>query len=85
MKTKLPNKIMTQEQAEAFLKELHDNHELWNPDEDAMNVCNFMTDKPIFTEREALRLNSLMWQVKRVPGFDAKYYCLTLITLTMQL
>jgi len=38
MKTKIPEKIETKEEAEAFLLELHRNGEAYHPDDDAHEI-----------------------------------------------
>ena len=77
MKTTLPSRITTVEEAKAFLTELFDNHESYNPIDDAHDI-DWTTCEP--TEKEKDRLNDLMHDIYELPlqaggiFFDAAEY-----------
>ena len=66
MKTTLPDKILNEGQAIAFLTALHDNNEAFHPQDDANDVI-WNTCKPTRKERD--KLNDLMEQCYKLPGF----------------
>lgn len=65
MKTVLPTKIATVEQAKAFLTDLYKNGEAYHPEDDARTIA-WVSDPP--TRREALKLNRLMDMIYDLPG-----------------
>lgn len=64
MKTKLPDKITTWNEAKSFLKSLHDNGESYHPEDDAFDI-DWATASP--TEQESERLNELMNEIYSLP------------------
>lgn len=76
MKTNLPESITTIEEAEAFLSELHENGESFNPDDAAQDVAWPIGKHP--NRYELTKLNILMNEVLNVDGFDAYDYLLEL-------
>lgn len=77
MKTNLNRTITNQDEAEAFLNELHENNEVFNPDDNAHEVL-WETCKP--TDEEKDQLNRLMAEVWAVTSetFDPHEYLLDL-------
>lgn len=73
MKTILPNKITSIEEAKNFLKSLSENGEMFHPEDDA-NDINFEDDSP--TKEECDKLNTLMDEVYSFDGFDPCEYIL---------
>ena len=65
MKTKLPDKITTWEQAKDFLRELHDNGEHYHPEDDAFDVCWGGYKEP--SDEEKAKLNQLMDNIYSLP------------------
>lgn len=65
LKTRLPEAIKTQEQAEAFLKELSDNKEVFHPEDDATDI---EFDGIVVTQRQRLQLNKLMNDIYNIDG-----------------
>lgn len=77
MKTNLNRTISTQEEAEAFLSELHENNEVFNPDDNAHEVL-WETCKPTDEDKDALnRLMAEVWAVTN-ETFDPHEYLLDL-------
>lgn len=66
MKTKLPEKLETAEQVEAFLRELHANGEFFHLDDDAREIINLQTKEPVFTEEEGTKINLLLEQASAI-------------------
>lgn len=67
MKTTLPEKISTIEEARAFLKELHKNVEHYHPEDDAHDIVNYLD----YTVEECDQLNKLMQDIYALPGNDS--------------
>ena len=67
MKTKLPEKITTVDEAKALLTELHNNSESFHPEDDATDIINGRCDK-VFTKEEGDKLNKLTEQIYALPG-----------------
>lgn len=65
LKTVLPERITTVQQAKKFLTELHKNGEAFHCEDDAQDIV-FATCNPTFAERE--HLNELMSDIYRLPG-----------------
>lgn len=61
MRTQLPEKIETVEQAKQFLSDLHKNKELYHPEDDARDIEWNSCEKP--SVKELNKLNQLMNQV----------------------
>ncbi len=70
MKTTLPKKIETVEEAQNFLLALRANGESYHPEDDAAQIVNGKTGKDMFTKAEAKKVNTLMAQVHALKGFD---------------
>jgi len=75
MKTNLNRTITTQDEAEAFLSELFENTEYFNPDDNAHEVI-WQTCSP--TDDEKDKLNVLM-SATFIDGFDPHGYLLDMI------
>ncbi len=73
MKTKLPEKITTIEEAKKFLLDLHLNNEVFHPEDDANDLVN-----DPFTKEEGDKLNELMDQIHSTLNFDPCEYLLDL-------
>jgi len=58
MKTTLPNKIETVEEAKKFLTDLYNNNEAFHPDDNAHDII--WPDKPNPSKEELDKLNELM-------------------------
>lgn len=69
--------IETPEEAKQFLKDLHDNGELYHPEDSAKDIV-FNNINPTEQEREAL--NNLMEQVYKVADFDPCEYIIDHLT-----
>jgi len=77
MKTNLNRTISTQDDAELFLNELHENNEVFNPDDNAHGVL-WQTCNPTDLEKEELnRLMAQVWAVSN-ENFDPHEYLLGL-------
>ena len=77
MKTNLNRTITTVDEAEAFLSELDENNEVFNPDDDAHGVL-WQTCSPTHEEKDALnRLMAEVWAVSN-ETFDPHEYLLEL-------
>lgn len=78
MKTNLNRTISTQEEAEAFLSELHENNEVFNPDDSAHDVIWETCPQP--SAEECDKLNVLMNDCLNVGDgeFDVHGYLLDL-------
>lgn len=70
LKTKLPENITTIEEAKAFLTELIKNDEHFHPDDDAHTINWSLPAKQQPNKKECDKLNSLMYQVCQINGFD---------------
>jgi hypothetical protein len=70
MKTILPPKIITVEQAKNFLKALFDNGEAFHPEDDANDVSFGME----VTAQERALLNKLMDEIYALGDFDPCEY-----------
>lgn len=80
MKTNLNRTISTHEEAEAFLNELFENDEVFNPDDSAHDVIWDNCEQPP-TAEECNKLNILMnavWEVAN-DDFDPHAYLLDLL------
>ena len=64
MKTTLPSKITTVEEAKAFLTDLFNNHESYNPIDDAHDI-DWTTCEPTTEEKDIL--NDLMHDIYELP------------------
>ena len=64
MKTKLPISIKTKIEAEKFLKELHDNGEVFHPEDDAHDIS---WNGVNVSKKEADQLNKLMKDIYNIP------------------
>lgn len=74
MKTTLPAKIETKEQAIAFLTELHKNGEAFHPEDDATDIYIGKGDiSRLFTDEEADKLNELMIQIYDLDGNNGNH------------
>lgn len=67
MKTNLPTKIETKEQAEKFLTDLNSNNESFHPEDDAHEII-WNTSEVSHDEKE--KLNELMGEVYSIENFD---------------
>lgn len=65
MKTQLPEKIKTRQEAENFLTELYENGELFHPEDDARDIDWNMEVPP--TKEEKTQLNKLMDDIYDLP------------------
>jgi len=65
MKTNLPNRITTVEEAKAFLTELHKNDESFHPEDNAHDI-EWETSNPTSEERD--KLNALMSDIYELEG-----------------
>lgn len=75
MKTKLPQSITTQAEAEAFLKELYNNGEIYHPEDDAHGIIwNLPEGQDEPTNEECDLLNDLMDQCTFIKNWDACGY-----------
>lgn len=70
MKTKLPEKIETEEQAKAFLQDLINNGEIYHPEDDAFDIIWNIPDMENPTFAECIQLNNLMDQIYALDLFD---------------
>lgn len=74
MKTRLPERIATVTEAEAFLNELFYNGEQFHPEESAFDIIRMNTDgsgyECKFSEAEAEHLDRLMDEIYNLPGND---------------
>ena len=68
MKTKLPKKISTIEEAKSFLISLHENGETFHPEDDATALSG-----NLFTKAEGEHLNRLMADIYNLPGNDGRH------------
>lgn len=75
MKTILPEKIKTVQEAESFLSELYKNGESYHPEDDAFDVA-WILENP--TAEECDQLNSLMDQIYKLENFDPCGFILSL-------
>lgn len=73
MKTQLPESIQTIEQAKQLLASLHENGESFHPEDDATQLAG-----DPFTKEEGEKLNQLMEDIYKLPGFDPCEYLLRL-------
>lgn len=78
MKTILPKSINSIEDANKLLRELFENNESFHPEDDAHDVIDVHTNKEIFTEEEADKLNDLIGQMYEIDGYDPCEYLLEL-------
>lgn len=62
MKTVLPNKIETVDQAKQLLTDLHNNGESFHPEDNPMDCLSGITDE------EGEKLNQLMNEIYLLPG-----------------
>ena len=82
MKTVLPKRILTEQEAKDFLTELYKNGEAYHPEDDAYGILHNATEEFMFTDEEADLLNSLMEDCRNLPGnFDACDFLLNLQNL----
>ena len=68
MKTKLPQKINSIEEAKSFLTSLDANGETFHPEDDAT-----LLNGSYFTKAEESHLNRLMDDIYNLPGNDGKH------------
>ena len=71
MKTILPPKIETVEQAKAFLTDLFNNNEVYHPEEDAHYIV-WETVNP--SEQERDKLNELMEDIYNLDGNNGNHH-----------
>lgn len=76
MKTKIPEKIETIEEAKKFFDELISNREEFHPEDDPFDIIYFGTGKRLFTDEEAAKIDKLMDEVYSLEGFDPCEYIL---------
>ena len=62
MKTKLPVKLTTADEAEQFIADLFYNDEFFHLDDDARDIIHIPTGKRLFTDEESDKLNELLGQ-----------------------
>lgn len=72
MKTKLPERISTIDEAKVFLTELYNNGESFHPEDDANDIAWEIGDE-IPTHKEAEKLNELMEDIYNLPGNDGRH------------
>ena len=77
MRTKLPEKISTIEEAQAYLTELFNNNEHYHPDDDAHDIIWHVSDPP--TPEECDQLNKLMVDIFNLTHFDQYEFLLNLM------
>ena len=75
MKTNLPSAINTIEEAETFLRVLHENGEAFHPDDNAHDIV-WCTSAP--SRKELEQLNKLMSDISRLKDFDEYEFLLNL-------
>jgi len=82
MKTKLPLRLTTVDEAKAFLSELHKNSEAYHPEDDATTIIindkHPHKGKPLFNLKEGEQLNNLMNDIYSFEGQQgslAKVFC----------
>lgn len=68
MKTNLPFAINTIDEAHRFLTELHQNKEVFHPEDNAHEIVWETCNPPSFDECD--RLNKLMQDICMLPNFD---------------
>lgn len=66
MKTILPERIETREQAVEFLTQLYQNDEAYHPDDDARDQIDVQSREPLCSHDEGKRLNKLMCDIRRI-------------------
>lgn len=72
MKTILPAKISTIEEAQKLLSDLHKNGESYHPEDAAADIIN-AKGKELFTKEEADKLDSLMGDIYNLEGNDGRH------------
>lgn len=70
MKTKLPEKIETEEQAKAFLQELINNGEIYHPEDQAEDIIFNLPFDQMPSVEDCMQLNVLMDQIYALDTFD---------------
>jgi hypothetical protein len=75
MKTVLPIKISTVDEAKELLTNLYNNDETFHPEDDATTVGNTLNGdwKPLFTKEEGEHLNELMGQIYLLDGNNGNH------------
>lgn len=68
MKTTIPQRIETIQEAESFLNALIENEEVYHPEDDANDIIWNIPNPP--TESECERLNIAMEQIYAIGDFD---------------
>lgn len=62
MKTNLPNQLTNVDDIERFIADLILNDEMFHLDDDAHDIINGHTNRPLFTSDEADKVNALLEQ-----------------------
>jgi len=79
MRTVLPTVIESVEAAKVFMTLLHNNGEAFDPEEDAYDIdWSFLDVDEQPSELELVKLNMLMDEMLRMPGFEVQEFLMDL-------